>query len=110
MLALMIGAQRAMVLAFVPAALAPTTAHATTATEMTAASSGPQTFTTNLPVDKGDIIALDNDSSGIFYAPAPSALTVAWFQAAMGNQPVLPDGSSGSPNQSQSSLELMLNA
>lgn len=86
------------------------TAVASSTPQTTAGTGATETFTASLPIDKGDIVALDNSSSALLYAPAASNLVVNWFQAATTGTAALADGSSGSPNQSRSSFELLMNA
>src|SRR4051794_1439785 len=74
------------------------TAVGTSATEMTTGSpTTPDQFAASLPVAQGDVLAIANASSALLYADTPS-LAVSFFQSMANNQPVLPDGSSGTPN------------
>jgi uncharacterized repeat protein (TIGR01451 family) len=71
--------------------------------------SAAEEFLTNLPIDKGDIVALSNTNSSLFLANAASAFVVNWFQS-MSSGPALADGASGTPTSSQSGRELLMNA
>jgi uncharacterized repeat protein (TIGR01451 family) len=93
-----------------PGAAGSYTAAGTGATQTTTGGASADEFAANLAVNKGDVLAVANSSSALLYAAAPSTFVVNAFQAALSNQPALPDGSSGSPNISQSSYELMMNA
>jgi len=64
------------------------------------------TFTTSLPIQAGDVVALDNDSSGLYFtnSPAVTLPLLKWFQ------PAIPDGMSGAPNNQQTNVELLMNA
>ena len=64
------------------------------------------TFTTNLPIVAGDVVALDNASSGLYFtnSPAIALPLVKYFQ------PALPDGMTGDPNNQRVNLELLMNA
>jgi hypothetical protein len=65
-----------------------------------------ETYTTDLPIKAGDVIALDNASSGLLFtnAPAVTLPLVLYFQ------PGLADGAAGTPNNLRTGLELLLNA
>ena len=67
---------------------------------------GPQTFTVSLPVQAGDVLALDNSTSALLFenASATSALT-AYYQP----PPGLPDGTTAAPND-DALLHLLLSA
>jgi hypothetical protein len=67
---------------------------------------GPQTFTVSLPVQAGDVLALDNSSSALLFenASATSAFT-AYYQP----PPGLPDGTTGAPDHT-ALLHLLLSA
>jgi hypothetical protein len=64
------------------------------------------TFTTNLPVTAGDVVALDNASSGLYFtnSPAIALPLVKYFQ------PALADGATADPNNQRVNLELLMNA
>jgi hypothetical protein len=64
------------------------------------------TFTTSLPVKAGDVLALDNDSSGIYFTNSPTIAVplVLYFQ------PALADGAAGTPNNQRANVELLMNA
>ncbi len=64
------------------------------------------TFVTSLPIKAGDVLALDNDSSGLYFTIAPSiALPLVKFF-----QPALGASATGAPNNQQTNLELLMNA
>jgi hypothetical protein len=64
------------------------------------------TFTTNLPIAAGDVVGLDNASSGLYFtnSPAVPLPLVKYFQ------PALPDGMTADPNNQRVNLELLMNA
>jgi hypothetical protein len=64
------------------------------------------TFTTNLPVAAGEIVALDNASSGLYFtnSPAIALPLVTYFQ------PAIADGATADPNNQRTGLELLMNA
>jgi hypothetical protein len=64
------------------------------------------TFVTSLPIKAGDVLGLDNDSSGLYFTNAPSIALplVKYFQPALGA------GATGAPNNQQTNLELLMNA
>ncbi len=63
-------------------------------------------FVTGLPIKAGDVLALDNDSGGLYFTNAPSIALplVKYFQPALGA------GATGAPNNQQTNLELLMNA
>jgi hypothetical protein len=67
---------------------------------------GTNTFTTNLSIKTGDVVALDNSSSGLYFtdSPAVTVANVLYFQ------PSLADGAAGAPNNQRTNLELLMNA
>lgn len=67
---------------------------------------GINTFSAHLAVRRGDVLALSNDSSGIYMETAPAGTCVRYF----GFGDPLPDGSSGKPNQVSPQLHLLLSA
>ena len=69
-------------------------------------SSAMNTFTTNLPIKAGDVVALDNSSNGLYFTSAPLVPLplVKYFQ------PALPDAMTGAPNNQRPSVELLMNA
>src|SRR3954452_5634085 len=73
------------------------TAAGTSSTQMTTGSATPDQFAASLPVAQGDVLALANATSALLYATAGATLSVNYFQSMANNQPVLPDGSSGTP-------------
>jgi len=64
------------------------------------------TFTTNLPIKAGDVIALDNSSSGLYF----SNLSTVTVPLLLYFQPALPDGASGTPTNQRTNVELLVNA
>lgn len=64
------------------------------------------TFTTSLPIQAGDVVAMDNDSEGLYFtnSPAITLPLLKWYQ------PPLPDGVGATPNYQQTNLELLMNA
>lgn len=64
------------------------------------------TFTTDLPIEVGDAVALDNASSGLYFtnSPAVALPLVKYFQ------PAIADGATAAPNNQQVNLELLMNA
>lgn len=64
------------------------------------------TFTTGLPIQAGDVVALDNASSGLYFTDSPAIALplVKYFQ------PALADGATGAPNNQRVNLELLMNA
>jgi hypothetical protein len=64
------------------------------------------TFTTSLPIAAGDVVALDNASSGLYFtnSPAIALPLVQYFQ------PAIADGTTAAPNNQRVNLELLMNA
>jgi hypothetical protein len=62
------------------------------------------TFTTSLPVDAGDLIGLDNNSSALIFDGTGTTPLTAYFE------PGLADGQSAVPNQTASGTRLLLSA
>ena len=64
------------------------------------------TFTTNLQIKAGDVVALDNSSSGLYFTNSPAVMLplIKYFQ------PALADGAAGSPNNQTTNVELLMNA
>jgi hypothetical protein len=64
------------------------------------------TFVTNLPIKAGDVVALDNASSGVYFTNAPSVSLplVKYFQPALGVS------ATGAPNGQMTDRELLMNA
>jgi hypothetical protein len=64
------------------------------------------TFATNLPIQVGDVVALDNASSGLYFtnSPAIALPLVKYFQ------PALADNATADPNNQRVNLELLMNA
>jgi hypothetical protein len=65
---------------------------------------GPNVFSAHIKVKRGDVLALTNDSSGIYMAAAPAGTCVRYFDAAIA------DGASGKPNKIAPQLHLLLSA
>ena len=61
-------------------------------------------FITNLSVKRGDVLALSNDTSGIYMATVPAGTCVRFFDAPLN------DGSAGKPNRVAVQLHLQLSA
>lgn len=76
-----------------------------TSAPMTPSSPALQTFPTNLPIQAGDVVGLDNSATSdkIGVAPSPGALFGAWV-------PPLPDGSSQPPAETAPNAEIAYNA
>ena len=70
----------------------------------TVSGTGVNTFTTHLKVRRGDVLALSNDSSGLYMEAAPANTCVRFFNSPFG------DGSTGTPSQNVSELHLLLSA
>jgi hypothetical protein len=62
------------------------------------------TFATSLPVQAGDLIGLDNNSSALIFDGTASAPLTAYFE------PGLPDGQTAAPTGFQSGMRLLLSA
>jgi hypothetical protein len=64
------------------------------------------TFITGLPIKAGDVVALDNSTSGLYFTDSPSVALplVKYFQ------PAIADGATGAPNNQRVNLELLMNA
>ncbi len=65
---------------------------------------GENTFASHINVKAGDVLALTNDTSGIYMASAPSGTCVRYFDSSV------PDGWTGKPNQVTPQLHLLLSA
>jgi hypothetical protein len=65
---------------------------------------GLNTFSAHIPVRAGDVLALGNDTSGIYMEHANPGTSVRYFE------PSLHDGASGKPNQVTPELHLLLSA
>jgi hypothetical protein len=70
----------------------------------TVASPGKNTFAAHLKVNAGDVLALTNDTSGIYMSSAPAGTSVRYFDSSVH------DGSSGKPNRETPKLHLLLSA
>ena len=64
------------------------------------------TFPASIAIQAGDVVALDNASSGLFFtnSPAIALPLVKYFQ------PAIPDNTTGTPNNQRVNLELLMNA
>jgi hypothetical protein len=64
------------------------------------------TFSTSIPIKAGDVVALDNSTSGLYFTNASSIALplVKYFQ------PAIADGATGAPNNQQVNVELLMNA
>ncbi len=65
---------------------------------------GPQSFNVSLPVNAGDVIALDNSDSAIVFDNS-AGTNVAWYY-----QPALSDGSTAAPTNQKSPERLLVSA
>ena len=65
---------------------------------------GLNTFSAHIKVKRGDVLALSNDSSGIYMATAPAGQCVRNFSS------TLSDGTTGKPDQVNPQLHLLLSA
>ncbi len=70
----------------------------------TVSSIGLNTFSARISVRAGDVLALGNDTSGIYMTQASFGTNVRYFE------PSLKDGASGEPNQVAPALRLLLSA
>ena len=69
----------------------------------TVSTTGLNTFPAHLAVKKGDVLALSNDSSGIYMAQSPTS-TIRYFSNPFS------EGSTGQPNSTATQLHLLLSA
>jgi hypothetical protein len=68
---------------------------------------GPQTFTVSLPVNAGDVLALENSTSAlVFDTSSAGPVFTAYYQP----PPGLPDGTTGAPNNNRAGYRLLLSA
>jgi hypothetical protein len=65
---------------------------------------GRNTFSARIPVRAGDVLALGNDTSGIYMTQANSGTNIRYFE------PSLKDGASGMPNQVAPGARLLISA
>jgi hypothetical protein len=65
---------------------------------------GLNTFSAHIKVKRGDVLALSNDSSGLYMQSAPAGQCVRHFSS------TLSDGTTGRPNQVTPQLHLLLSA
>ena len=65
---------------------------------------GRNTFSARIPVRAGDVLALGNDTSGIYMTTAPMGTNIRYFE------PSLKDGASGMPNQVAPGARLLISA
>jgi len=79
------------------------TAVASSPTE-TVATTGPETFAVTLPVQHGDVLALDNSTSALMFDTSTTT-DDAWFY-----YPALANGSTGAPNNEQVQRRLLVSA
>jgi hypothetical protein len=79
---------------------------AVTSSVVQTVTSAMNTFSTSLPIKAGDVVALDNSTSGLYFTNSPSVALplVKYFQ------PAIADGATGAPNNQQVNLELLMNA
>jgi hypothetical protein len=79
---------------------------AVTSSVVQTVTSAMNTFATSLAIKTGDVIALDNSTSGLYFTSSPSVTLplVKWFQ------PAIADGATGEPNNQRVNLELLMNA
>lgn len=70
----------------------------------TVTSTGINTFPARIKVQRGDVLALTNATSGIYMAIASAGTCVRYFPSPLG------DGWSGKPNQIAPQLHLLLSA
>jgi hypothetical protein len=68
----------------------------------TVMTTGTNTFSAHIKVKQGDVLALSNDTSGIYMATAPAGTCVRYFGSPLSN------GSSGKPTQVSPQLRLLL--
>jgi hypothetical protein len=67
---------------------------------------GPQTFTVSLPVQAGDVLALDNSTSALLFDDSSANPTfTAYYQL-----PSLADGATAAPNNNKMGFRLLLSA
>jgi hypothetical protein len=76
---------------------------ATSATQ-TVNNIGPNTFSAHIKVKRGDVLALSNESSGIYMATAPAGTCIRFFQGPFA------DGAKGKPTHIAPQLRLLLSA
>jgi hypothetical protein len=72
----------------------------------TVTQTGPNTFPTTLKVRKGDVLALSNDTSGLYMRTAPAHRTVRYFNY---DDPQA-DGQKAKPSRTAPALRLLLSA
>jgi hypothetical protein len=70
----------------------------------TVSATGLNTFPAHLGVRKGDVLALSNDSSGIYMGQSATGTSVSYFSNPFG------DGSTGAPDRTATQLHLLLSA
>ena len=70
----------------------------------TVTATGVNTFSAHLRVKRGDVLALSNDTSGIYMATAPTGTCVRYFSGP------LSDGASMTPDQISPQLHLLVSA
>jgi hypothetical protein len=79
---------------------------AVTSSAVRTVTSNMNTFSTSLPIKAGDVVALDNSSSGLYFTDSPAVLLplVKYFKPAIAN------GATGAPNNQLVNRELLMNA
>ncbi len=65
---------------------------------------GPQSFSVSLPVQEGDVLALDNADSALLFDTTTSTDTTWYYEPAIGN------GSTGKPTNQQAGYRLLVSA
>jgi hypothetical protein len=92
-----------------PAANGEFTGAGTSAAE--ALAGGQQTFTVSLPVQAGDVLALDNATSALLFdTSSANPVLTAYYQPASAGPSGLPDGSTAAPNNNKLGYRLLLSA
>ena len=72
---------------------------------------GPQTFSVSLPVQAGDVLALDNATSALLFdTSSANPVFTAYYQPASSGPPGLPDGGTAAPNNNKMGYRLLLSA
>ena len=70
----------------------------------TVTTTGPNTFSANIPVKASQVLALTNDTSGLYMANASGHTCIHYFDAAIA------DGSTGKPDRTANNLHMLLSA
>jgi hypothetical protein len=71
---------------------------------------GPQTFTVSLPVQAGDVLALDNSSSALLFDGATANPAFTAYYNSLSTSPGLADGSTAAPDNNRTDRRLLLSA